>query len=250
MASARDRRAGGGIYLRSPSGPGFLRPQHAAPPLTWTEHKGELLAALGIDAVVAYPTDESFLKLGPREFFDEIVRRRIDARAMVEGRISSSATIGRETFNILRQLCREADVSLDVVEPVQVYGQVVSSSRVRTLASSGGMDAARRMLTPALSNSRAGGPWRGGDANWDTQPRTLRRSARYCREREFMPAPLRSMAGSPAAISIGPNPTFGEGALKIEVHLIDYEGWLYGRELDVDFISRLRDIERFPRWIS
>jgi riboflavin kinase/FMN adenylyltransferase len=49
-----------------------------------------------------------------------------------------------------------------------------------------------------------------------------------------------------AAINIGPNPTFGEHARKVEVHLIGFQGDLYGRELAVDFIERLRDTRPFP----
>ena len=49
----------------------------------------------------------------------------------------------------------------------------------------------------------------------------------------------------PAAINIGPNPTFGEHALKVEVHLIDFAGSLYGQPLEVDFLSRLRSIQPF-----
>jgi riboflavin kinase/FMN adenylyltransferase len=48
-----------------------------------------------------------------------------------------------------------------------------------------------------------------------------------------------------AAINIGPNPTFGEHALKVEVHLVDWHGALYGEPLEVDFLARLRDIQRF-----
>ena len=48
-----------------------------------------------------------------------------------------------------------------------------------------------------------------------------------------------------AAINIGPNPTFGEQALKVEVHLIDYAGSLYGQPLEVDFLARLRDTRPF-----
>lgn len=49
----------------------------------------------------------------------------------------------------------------------------------------------------------------------------------------------------PAAINVGPNPTFGEQAMKVEVHLIGFHGSLYGEPLEVDFLSRLRDIQRF-----
>ena len=49
----------------------------------------------------------------------------------------------------------------------------------------------------------------------------------------------------PAAINLGPNPTFGEQAVKVEVHLIGFTGSLYGQPMEVDFIARLRDIRRF-----
>ena len=49
----------------------------------------------------------------------------------------------------------------------------------------------------------------------------------------------------PAAANIGPNPTFGEHALKVEVHVIDFSGDLYGQELSVDFLERLRDTRPF-----
>jgi len=49
----------------------------------------------------------------------------------------------------------------------------------------------------------------------------------------------------PAAVNIGPNPTFGEHSFKFEVHLIGFAGALYGQPLEVDFLSRLRDIQPF-----
>ena len=49
----------------------------------------------------------------------------------------------------------------------------------------------------------------------------------------------------PAAISIGPNVTFGEKAVKVEAYLIGFDGSLYGRPLEVDFLGRLRDIQPF-----
>jgi riboflavin kinase/FMN adenylyltransferase len=46
-------------------------------------------------------------------------------------------------------------------------------------------------------------------------------------------------------MNLGPNPTFGEGAVKFEVHLIGFRGSLYGQPLEVDFLTRLRDIRPF-----
>jgi riboflavin kinase/FMN adenylyltransferase len=244
----RARQLGGPavVFTFDPHPVRILRPQLAPPPLTWTQRKGELLAALGIDAVVAYPTDEAFLKLEPQAFFDEIVRRRIDARAMVEGQSFFFGHDRKGNVDVLRQLCREASVSLDVVEPVEIDGGVVSSSRVRALVASGKVDEARRMLTQPyrIRGLVVHGAGRGRQLGYPTanlaQVGTLLPG-----EGIYAGAVPVDGAAWPAAISIGPNPTFGEGALKVEVHLIDYRGWLYGRELDVDFIARLRNIERF-----
>jgi len=49
----------------------------------------------------------------------------------------------------------------------------------------------------------------------------------------------------PAAVNIGPNPTFGDARRKVEVYLVGYEGSLYERTIEVDFLARLRDIIRF-----
>jgi riboflavin kinase/FMN adenylyltransferase len=49
----------------------------------------------------------------------------------------------------------------------------------------------------------------------------------------------------PAAVNIGPNPTFGEQALKVEAHLIGFDGSLYGQPLEIEFLSRLRSIRPF-----
>src|SRR5580765_3362127 len=82
----------------------LLRPAEAPPPLTWTDRKAELLAALGIDTVIAYPTDEELLHLTPEEFFQRVVREQLDARAMVEG---PNFYFGRNrsgTIDVLRRL--------------------------------------------------------------------------------------------------------------------------------------------------
>jgi riboflavin kinase/FMN adenylyltransferase len=49
----------------------------------------------------------------------------------------------------------------------------------------------------------------------------------------------------PAAVSLGPNPTFGEGELKVEAYLIGFEGTLYEQSIEVDFLTRLREIRQF-----
>ncbi len=245
----RARQLGGAavVFTFDPHPVQILRPHKAPPPLTWTDRKAALLAELGVDAVVAYPTDEALLRLDAREFFDEMIRRRLDARAIVEGTNFLFGRGRQGNVELLRGLCREAGIQLEVVEPVTLDGQLVSSSRVRGLIAAGDADAARRLLTRPyrLCGTVIHGAGRGARLGYPTANLagigTLVPGEGIYAGRAWADGPA-----WPAAISVGPNPTFGEGGLKVEAHLIGYDGDLYDRLLDVEFLSRLRAVQRFP----
>ncbi|MBI3837700.1 MAG: bifunctional riboflavin kinase/FAD synthetase [Planctomycetia bacterium] len=225
----------------------ILRPAEAPPPLTWTDRKAELLAALGIDAVIAYPTDEELLSLSPEEFFERIVRTQLDARAMVEGPNFYFGHDRRGTIEVLGQLTGAAGISLDVVEPLIAGGEIVSSSRVRRLLGEGRVDEARSLLTEPyrIRGMVVHGAGRGvklgfGTANLDAIDTLLPGPGVYA-GRGFV-----DNTRWPAAVNIGPNPTFDEHSLKVEIHLVGWNGApLYGQPLEVDFLGRLRNIQRF-----
>jgi riboflavin kinase/FMN adenylyltransferase len=234
------------VFTFDPHPATILRPDRAPDSLTWTERKAELLGNLGVDGVIAYPTDEAFLGIEARAFFELVVRDRIGARALVEG---ANFVFGRDRLGDVSRLggyCDEADVRLDVVEPVQIDGQTVSSSRIRTLVAEGRVDEAGQMLASLyrIRGRVVRGARRGTGLGFPTAnlagvdtllPSEGIYAGRCCvDDRQW-----------PAAISLGPNPTFDEAGLKVEVHLIGYEGDLYGRNIEVDFLARLRDIERF-----
>ena len=137
-------------------------------------------------------------------------------------------------------------MKLEVVEPVELDGRIVSSSLVRRMVAGGDAAEARRLLGQALSHSGAGHP-RG-------RPRQRTRafppptsSGRYAAAGGRDLCGLGAVGRRPAAaaLSIGPNPTFHEQVLKVEAHVLDFAGDLYDRPLEVDFLARLRDIKRF-----
>jgi len=246
LATARQIGGAAVVFTFDPHPAVILRPQQVPPPLCSTAHRIQLLADLGADAVIAYPTDESFLQLDARAFFDQILLGQLGVRALVEGVSFSFGRSRGGNVEALQQFCRESDVLLEVVEPVRIDGQVVSSSRIRNLLVEGRVEQARRMLARPyrIRGLVIHGAGRGRQlgyptANLDEVETLLPSGGIY--------AGRASADGRwwPAAISIGPNPTFGEGTLKVEAHLIDYEGWLYNRHVEIDFLARLRDIQRF-----
>ena len=224
----------------------LLRPLQAPAPLSWTEHKAQLLHELGVDAVVAYPTDAALLALTAGEFFDCIVLGRLRARGMVEGQNFFFGHDRGGNIEVLGKFCRDSGIPLEVVEPVQIDGQVVSSSRVRTLISAGAVAEAARLLTrPYRIRGRVvHGQGRGNRLGYPT--------ANIGRVDTLLPSEGIYVGQAwidgccyATAMSLGSNPTFGESEKKVEAFLLDYHGDLYGRPIEIDFLARLRDIKRF-----
>ncbi len=224
----------------------ILHPEAAPTRLCWTTQKAELLAQLGVDAVVVYPTDEALLRLEARQFFDRIVRGRLEARAIVEGPNFFFGHNRTGTIDVLRQYCVEAGLTLEVAEPVQFDGRIVSSSRIRALVAAGEMDQVAAMLTQPyrIRGTVTQGAGRGVRLGYPTanigRIDTLLPGEGIYAGRAWI-----EKCPHPAAISIGPNPTFDEDTLKVEAHLIGYQGSLYDRTIEVDFLAKLRDIRQF-----
>ncbi len=224
----------------------LLRPEAAPTPLSWLERKAEMLTALGAHAVVACPTTRTLLHLTATDFFDRIAREKLAARAMVEGPDFHFGRGRSGTADTLRALCAEAGMPLEVVAPVVVDGRPVSSSRVRRLIAAGDIEAANRLLTqPYRIRGIVGrGAARGAGLGF---PTANLHEIDTLLPREGIYAGLAHTEAEswPAALSLGPNPTFGDRAVKVEAFLLEFEGDLYGRPIQVDFLARLRDIMRF-----
>jgi riboflavin kinase/FMN adenylyltransferase len=245
---ARAREVGGPaiVFTFDPHPVRLLRPDKCPPPLTWTERKAELLARLGVDWVVAYPTDEALLQLSAQQFFDQIIRQSLDARALVEGPNFYFGHNREGTITRLRELSAAATITLDVVSPVEIDGSIVSSSRVRDLIRQGDVDAARRLLglPYRIRGMVTHGAGRGAKigfptANLDAIDTLLPAQGVYAGRA------WNNGHSWPAAIHLGPSPTFGDTLVRVEIHLIGQNEPLYGEPLEVDFLTHLRDIRPF-----
>ncbi|NIP85396.1 MAG: bifunctional riboflavin kinase/FAD synthetase [Planctomycetales bacterium] len=233
------------VFTFDPHPVRLLRPAEAPPPLTWLDRKAELLGQLGVDFVIAYPTDTALLQLSPAEFFQQIVCRQLSARAVVEGPNFRFGHDRAGTIELLTTLAGAANLQLEIVQPVEVEGQPVSSSGVRQLLAAGDVDRVCTMLTRpyrvrgmvthgASRGTKIGFP----TANLEAIDTLLPGDGVYA-------GVGHADAEWPAAINVGPNPTFGDSARKVEVHLLGCQTSLYGQPLELDFLSRIRDIHPF-----
>lgn len=216
------------------------------PPLTTLEHRAELLHAAGADHVVILRTSPALLALSPEAFFEDILIRQLGAKAVVEGydfRFGRGRTGTTET---LRALSASGEIAFEEVPPLHFKGEPVSSSRVRAAIVGGEVGLASELLARpyriegrVVEGARRGRTIGFPTANLDQVATVLPGNGVYA---------VRSHLGDkmvPGAANVGPNPTFGEDARKVEIHLIDFSGDLYGKAMAVEFIARIRETRPF-----
>jgi riboflavin kinase/FMN adenylyltransferase len=224
-----------------------LRPGTAPPPLTTTADRAELLHGLGLDHVVILRTTPELLSLSAADFFEGVLRQGLATRALVEGPNFGFGRRREGNVALLAEFCRAAGVTLDVLPPVLHNGAEVSSSRVRALLLAGDVAAAADLLgRPYRLHGVVGeGQRRGRTLGFPTanleQLRTLAPGDGVYAATALLPDGSRRTA----AVNVGPNPTFGEQSRKVEAHLLDFAGDLYGKELALDFVRRIRDTRPF-----
>ena len=224
----------------------ILRPDRTGPFLSTIEDRASLLQQFGIDHVLILQTTPALLQLSAREFFERIVTDKLQAKAMVEG-FNFGFGRGREgTIDLLRGWCAEKKLPLTLMPPREFLGLPVSSSRVRKDLLVGIVDVVQQLLgRPYRIRGIVGeGAKRGATLGFPTAnlhdiPTLIPANGVYA-----VRAAIDGVIW-PGAANVGPNPTFGDNARKVEVHLIGFEGTIYGKSLGVDFIKKIRDTKPF-----
>jgi riboflavin kinase / FMN adenylyltransferase len=224
----------------------LLRPESFQPELTTLAERVELLHHYGAQQVVVLQTTPDLLRLSPRQFFEQIVCERLRARAVVEG-VNFCFGRNREgTAATLQALGKEKNVAVVLVPPLELAGQPVSSSRVRNKLLAGDAAMARQLLSRPfrLTGVVKPGQKRGQTLGFPTA--NLEEVATLIPGDGVYAGRVQHEGKTwPTAVNVGPNPTFGEDARKIEAHLIGFQGDLYGQTLALDFIEKLRDTRPF-----
>ena len=219
-----------------------VRPEAAPKLLTTLEVKAELISGLGVEELVVIPFDETFARQSPEEFIVDILVGRLGATRVAVG---ENFRFGHRAAGDPAALMAREEFQTRVVPLVEVDGEVVSSSHIRALVQAGEVEAAARMLGAPfqLRGEVVRGDGRGRELGFPTA-NLVPDNSLVCPGHGIYVA---RADGSCAAVNVGVRPTFGTGrAVLVEAHILDHEDVeLYGRNLRVDFLARLRGERRF-----
>ena len=218
-----------------------IAPQHTPKLLTTPARKAELIASLGVQELVVIPFDADFAKRSAQEFIDDVLVDALGARSVA---IGENFRFGHKAQGDPQLLQADERFVTSVHALLEVDGEIVSSSHIRGLVLAGELREANRLLgsTFQLCGEVVHGDERGRELGFPTA--NLIPQEEYVCPGHGVYACLAN--GQAAAVSIGVRPTFetGRGEL-IEAYLLDFDGDLYGQELCLEFVERLRGERRF-----
>jgi riboflavin kinase/FMN adenylyltransferase len=255
---ARDVGSQSVVYTFDPHPRRVIRPEGAPRMLTTLEQKLEMLEAVGIDVTVVEPFDAEFSKTSHEHF----VRYHIhECIRPMEVYVGYDFHFGRDRQGSMRSLTQTGPrlgFSVTIIPEVTIGERDVNSTRIRELLSHGQVEEAEILL---------GRPYgiRGGVVEGDRRGREIGfPTANLAAENEVLPSAgvyaghmrmlgaessetSETRASLPVVTNVGLRPTFDdERGVMAEAHVIDFEGDLYGRKVEVSFEFRLRAERKFP----
>jgi riboflavin kinase/FMN adenylyltransferase len=213
------------------------------------EEKADLLGQLGVDYVVTQTFDIDLSRVTAGDFLDRL-HKTLGLRSLWVGSDFALGYHREGNRSFLEAASIERGFDLHIIDPVMVDGEVVSSTRVREALRSGSVSQAESYLGRpfSLPGEVERGAGRGRLLGFPTANLKIWDERAYPRTGVYACLAAWDGRQAQAVTNIGHRPTFEDvtGLPTIEAHLLDYEGDLYGKELELRFYARLRHEQRFP----
>ena len=256
VAVAAERGLPSVLVTFTPHPSEVVRPGTHPALLTTNTRKAELAADLGIDVVVFLPFTLEFSQLSPEQFVHQALIADLHAAAVVVGENFRFGHRAGGDVDMLVELGRRWGFDAEGVALLSEDGHPISSTFIRSCVASGDMAAATTAMgrPHRLDGVVVRGDQRGRDlgfptANvraepWAAVPADGVYAGRVIRIDERGNT-LSDPAPATAAISVGTNPTFEGRHRSVEAFVLDFSGDLYGQNLGVEFVQRLRGMERY-----
>ena len=256
VAQASERGVPSVLITFVPHPSEVVRPGSHPPVLTTIVRRAELVEELGVDVFCPLPFTLEFSRMAPDEFIHEALVDRLHASAVVVGDNFRFGHKAAGDVSLLTRLGHTFGFTTDGVSLLAEDDTVLSATYVRSCVTAGDMRTATRVLGRP---HRVDGVVERGDqrgralgfptANlrtdqWTAVPADGVYAGRVVRLDEWG----RTLPGGElgtAAISVGTNPTFEVRQRRVEAYVLDFDGDLYGTSLGIEFVERLRGMERF-----
>ncbi len=230
-------------YTFNPHPVQLLRPELGPFLLVPVEERLRLIGELGIEVIICAEFTREFASLRAEEFVRDILHRQIGVRHVYVGQNTTFGR-GREgSVAMLKDLGKRYGFAVEAVEPVEVRGALISSSRIRKLVRQGDMREAAELLgrRPFLIGEVIHGFGRGSrklgfpTANLKIDDLLVPKPGIYA------VWAVHKGGTFPGVANLGWNPTFHDQKFSIEIHILNFDKDIYGESLRVEFVERLRD---------
>lgn len=246
VAEAKKQGCPVGALVFDPHPSAFFRPDEPHFRLTSRDEKLALFEAMGLDVTVVLAFDQALANLDADRFIDTILVGALQVSHIVAGYHFFFGRNRSGSVDTLRRAGEKYGFGVTVVEPVADRGQPFSSTDIRLLLAEGNVHAAAEALGRPwrVKGPVIGGAKRGTGLGFPTANIALPKGTALGHGIFAVRAEVdgRTLDG---AAYLGTRPTFDDGMPVLEVFLFDFEADIYGREMAVSFIDKVRDDRRF-----
>jgi riboflavin kinase/FMN adenylyltransferase len=229
-----------------------LAPEKFLPLLTPFREKMMLIEKSGIGTVLCVDFSLGFSEISPSEFIKSVLVEKVKAKKVIIGYNYHFGKGQKGDVQTLKDAARVFGFEVEVVEPFRIGQTIVSSSRIRDLIQRGEVDGASRllgrdycMIGKVVEGAKRGQTLGFPTANLNIPDELYPKPGVYAVKVEWRQQCLDGLA------NVGTNPTFlsGQGGkdkpISLEVHILNFSRNIYGEEIQVNFVRRIRDEVRF-----
>jgi len=215
--------------------------------LTSFDQKISILRNFGLDALYVIDFDESLMKLSPNDFIDNILVKKLNAKLITIGFNYRFGYKASGDIEFLKNMSLEKGYEVNIIPPVYIGEEIVSSTAIRQLIRSGDVKKAATFLgrNYSIIGTVVKGSNRGRHLGFPTANIGLKDNYIIPKAGVYVTNTLINGQKYISLTDIGYNPTFNEKDLKIETYILDFNGDLYGKTLEIQFIEYIRDDIKF-----
>ncbi len=235
------------VFTFNPHPMVVLNPGKSPPLLLSREAKQNLIAELEVEVLLQVPFDLEFADQTPEIFVKTVLHDEMGARGIVVGYNYTFGYLGRGTPALLQELSSIYNYHIKVIPPVMVQGQVVSSTLIRNLILIGKVNEASKFLGyyPFVEGQVVTGERRGSSLGFPTANLNIDNNLLVPANGVYLVRIYIDGDNYLGLANIGTKPTFQGKTRNVEVHLIDFDRNLYGKNIKVSFTKKIREEKQF-----